>query len=308
MIKKITLDENYSRAKLVKKEKPTLCPYTRDMEPNQDEFETVFFPSDGNKRVKTEGYFKKSYKNKPLISIITVVFNEEKRLEETILSVLNQTYDNVEYIIIDGGSSDGTMDIIKTHEDKIDYWVSEKDEGIYDAWNKGVKSSNGEWIGFVSAGDCYLPDALENYVACINQACTIDYISSKNILCNDDKKFLRTIGSAWKWDVFKRFMNVAHVGSLHNQKLFDTYGLYDTRFRICGDYELLLRAGSSLKTLFLNHITCMMRVGGISDGGLEVFKEAYKAKTIHKSRGVYQAKVDMLIAIIKWFIRQKIWY
>ncbi|AEI14058.1 glycosyl transferase family 2 [Flexistipes sinusarabici DSM 4947] len=91
----------------------------------------------------------------PLISIITVVFNGEKYLEETIQSVINQTYPNVEYIIIDGGSTDGTLDIIKKYEHAIDYWVSEPDKGIYDAMNKGIKASNGNWVNFMNAGDSF---------------------------------------------------------------------------------------------------------------------------------------------------------
>ena len=78
---------------------------------------------------------------KPLISIITVIYNDGKKLEETILSILSQTYDNLEFIIIDGSSTDGTIDIIKKYEDKIDYWISEKDSGIFDAMNKGIKIS-----------------------------------------------------------------------------------------------------------------------------------------------------------------------
>jgi len=100
--------------------------------------------------------------NKPLVSIITVVYNGEKYLEETIKSVINQTYNNVEYIIIDGGSTDGTLEIIKKYEDAIDYWVSEKDAGIYDAMNKGIERASGEWINFMNAGDgFYSTDVLQ---------------------------------------------------------------------------------------------------------------------------------------------------
>lgn len=91
----------------------------------------------------------------PLITIITVAYNAVKDIENTILSVLNQTYPNIEYIIIDGGSTDGTLDIIKKYEDKISYWVSEADKGIYDAMNKGALKATGEWLNFMNAGDTF---------------------------------------------------------------------------------------------------------------------------------------------------------
>ncbi len=104
---------------------------------------------------------KKSQKDKPLITIITIVFNGEKFLEDAIKSVINQTYDNIEYIIIDGNSKDGTLDIIKKYESKIDLWISEPDEGIYDAMNKGIGLANGEVIGLLNADDYYESDSLE---------------------------------------------------------------------------------------------------------------------------------------------------
>ena len=101
----------------------------------------------------TKGYFKTSSKEKPLISIITVVLNGEKQLDRTIQSVLYQTYNNIEYIIIDGGSTDRTIDIISKYKKTIDYWACEKDDGLYDAMNKGIDIATGEWINFMNAGD-----------------------------------------------------------------------------------------------------------------------------------------------------------
>ena len=95
-----------------------------------------------------------------MISVITVSYNAVSTIEQTILSVINQTYSNIEYIIIDGGSTDGTIDIIRRYEDKIAYWVSEPDRGIYDAMNKGASKANGEYIAFLNSDDWYELDAV----------------------------------------------------------------------------------------------------------------------------------------------------
>lgn len=93
---------------------------------------------------------------RPTVSVITAVFNGESHIEETILSVINQTYRNIEYIIIDGGSTDGTVEIIKKYEKKIKYWISEKDKGISDAFNKGILQSTGDYINFQGDGDGFV--------------------------------------------------------------------------------------------------------------------------------------------------------
>ena len=93
--------------------------------------------------------------NTPLITVVTVVYNGVEFLEKTILNVLGQDYPNIDYIIIDGGSTDGTLDIIRKYEDKISKWISEPDQGIYDAMNKGIKLATGEWINFMNAGDYF---------------------------------------------------------------------------------------------------------------------------------------------------------
>jgi hypothetical protein len=92
---------------------------------------------------------------KPLISVITIVFNGEEKLEQTIQSVINQKCDNFEYIIIDGGSTDRTLEIINKYDDKINYWISEEDKGIYDAMNKGIAAANGKWLNFMNCGDLF---------------------------------------------------------------------------------------------------------------------------------------------------------
>ncbi len=159
------LDPAYSTTRLVTLETPIVenLPVAK--------FETMLFlPEVEGRKVegglRTQGHFKKSLLDKPLITIITVVFNDKKHLEDTILSVINQTYDNVEYIVIDGGSIDGTVDIIKKYENQIDYWVSEKDEGIYYAMNKGISSATGSWINFMNSGDKFTSSTVLKEIVC----------------------------------------------------------------------------------------------------------------------------------------------
>lgn len=143
---------NYSTIKNLTSEKPS--------EEFLKKTDTLLFLPANNFRIdegglRTKGYFKKNLPDKPLITVITVVYNGVEKLEQTILSVLNQSYDNVEYIIIDGGSKDGTIDVIRKYEDYIDYWVSEKDDGIYDAMNKGIDLAMGKWLNFMNCGDIF---------------------------------------------------------------------------------------------------------------------------------------------------------
>jgi glycosyltransferase involved in cell wall biosynthesis len=299
----ISLDKNHSTTRLVTKEKPEIL-YNSSYKFKR----FLFFPTSEGRRIegglRTKGYFKRSYNGKALISIITVVLNGEDHLEETILSVINQTYDNVEYIIIDGGSTDGTLDIIKRYTDKIDYWISEKDRGIYDAWNKAIQISCGQWIGFLGSDDFYELNAVQIYVESINLYSEVEFISSQSYFCTKDKKIIRKVGKAWNWKDFSIYMNTAHVGSLHHMSLFENYGIYDINFRVCGDYELLLRAGNKLKAGFVNQTLCNTRIGGISHGGTsEIFEEIYQAKFINNTRPTsLHIYIDTLWARLKWII------
>ena len=238
----------------------------------------------------------------PLISIITVVFNGEKYLEETIQSVINQTYPNVEYIIIDGGSTDGTLDIIKKYEHAIDYWVSEPDRGIYDAMNKGIVLKMGKWVAFLGAGDVYTDYATQTYVNEIWQSEDIEYISSK-IGITKGENFLRTVGCKWDWKIFSKYMNVGHVGSMHNEQLFKKLGLFDIKYNIAGDYDFLLRSGDKLRALFIDQVLAYMDAKGVSNSNIKVFKETYEAKIKNKSRSKLLSKIDMYVGIFKWRLR-----
>lgn len=239
-----------------------------------------------------------------LISIITATYNAGEVLEDSIKSVLSQNYSNIEYIIIDGGSTDNTLNIINKYKESISYWISEPDCGIYDAWNKGIRLAKGDWIAFLGADDIYVPDAISSYVKLIN--CSnenTEFISSRVELIDLNKNKLRVIGKQWNWADFKIYMSVAHVGSMHSKRLFKKYGNYDLDFKIVGDYEMLLRSKGELRARYLDQVTVKMQLGGVSNQSSGVLKEVFKAKLKLGIRNYWLASYDMFFAYFKYFIR-----
>ena len=241
----------------------------------------------------------------PLVSIITAVFNGEKYLEQTIKSVLNQTYARIQYIIIDGGSTDGTPDIIQKYDDRISCWLSEPDNGVYDAWNKGLDSAKGQWIAFVGSDDILYDTAVELYMQHIFQTgiAEIEYVSSKAEIVEDDLAVLRTIGQPWKWEKFQRYHNIVHVGSLHNRRLFAKYGRFNNQYKIAGDYEFLLRAGKHLKAAFMDRVTVKMRCNGISNTTRALY-EARQAKTHSGGRNRFLSFWEYCIGYAKFVLKE----
>jgi glycosyltransferase involved in cell wall biosynthesis len=229
-ISMICLDEKYSTTRLVAKEKPEI------VNNSEDKFESVLFLPEGESRkgeggLRSKGLFKKSYEDKPLISIVTVVFNGEQFLEETIQSVINQTYDNVEYIVIDGGSSDGTLDIIKKYEDRVDYWVSEKDKGIYDAMNKGIDLSTGKWMNFMNAGDTFYSSTILKEQTKFFQNDNLSLIYGNTFLSMGKLKKPHSID----------WLNYGMI-AVHQSMFFKKHELrYNLYYKIAGDYHLVLQ-------------------------------------------------------------------
>lgn len=202
----------------------------------------------------------------PKVSIITVCLNSANTIRDTIESVINQTYQNIEYIIIDGGSTDGTIDIIREYEPCITKWVSEPDNGIYDAMNKGIKMATGEIIGIVnsddyleleavrSVGDMYLVhqdgDVFHGRVRIINNL-------------NDIKYIIASAEDVYKQNNFK--MKIPHGGVFITKGCYLENGLYNVNYKIGADHDLLLRLiKSNKKFVFVNQVISNMRLGGVS--------------------------------------------
>jgi glycosyltransferase involved in cell wall biosynthesis len=258
--------------------------------------------AEGGRHVSTRDWVAGS---SPLITIITVVFNGAATIEKTILSVSGQSFRNFEYIVVDAASNDGTIGILERLSDRIDYWRSEPDAGIYDAWNKGVRWARGQWIGFLGADDEYYADALENYARFLSSHDdgTLQYASSRLDLVRDGR-VLATVGKAWSWPAFSRYMTVAHVGSLHHRSLFEQYGLFDAGYRICGDYELLLRPRAALRAGFLATTTARMALGGVSNlKPRAVLIETARAKRTSGGRPAWLCAVEFQYAVANAIFR-----
>jgi glycosyltransferase involved in cell wall biosynthesis len=200
--------------------------------------------------------------NKPKISIITVVFNGEKYLEETIQSIINQTYENIEYIIIDGGSTDGTIDIIKKYEDKIDYWISKSDKGIYDAMNKGIDKASGEWINFMNAGDIFYNNNILEKVFDKNISKEIKCIYGDVLI---DYDTFNTIKIAADLTKLNRGMQFSHQSLFVNSNYHKKYK-FDIQFKSAADYNFIYTAYiNKISFLYKNLIISKVKNGGLSD-------------------------------------------
>jgi glycosyltransferase involved in cell wall biosynthesis len=246
----------------------------------------------------------------PLFSIVTVVFNGAKTLQATIESVSGQTFRNFEYIVLDGASSDGTVALLGKNSSRINYWKSEPDSGIYCAWNKALSIIRGEWVAFLGADDVYYPDALGQYAKLINAlpAGSLHYVSSRVELVKRDE-VVRTIGFGWSWPAFSRYMTVAHVGSMHHRSLFRDYGHFDESYRLCADYELLLRPRERLRAAFLDQITAKMALGGISNAHASLaLTEQERAKRATGGRAAWLCALERKTAHVKDKCRSLLWY
>jgi glycosyltransferase involved in cell wall biosynthesis len=239
--------------------------------------------------------------NRPLVSVITAVYNAEQYLAECLESVLNQDYPCVEHIIIDGGSRDGTLSILERYSHRIAFWKSEPDKGIYDAWNKGLKAARGEWICFLGADDELLPYAISSYMALAELNSNVEFLSSR-IRIVYQQGFEKIAGEPWTWSQFARFMCAAHVGSMHRRSLFERYGIFDTSYKSAADYEFLLRARGELKAAFTPAVTATMRAGGVS-ASRQALREKAKAKIVTGGRGRILTSIELAFDDMQYMVR-----
>lgn len=194
------------------------------------------------------------------ISVVTVCYNSAAYLEEAMASVLSQDYDNFEYIVIDGGSTDGTLEIIRKHEDRLACWISEPDRGIYDAMNKGIARASGDIVGMINSDDGYLPGALKKVAAAFEGRSLDDHILWGDMMYGDER-----IPGWREWNL-KRGAFAPHPSMFCPKRIYDRIGTYSPDYKILADYDFMYRAIHCwrIKPVYLPEPLAFFRPGGLA--------------------------------------------
>ena len=232
-----------------------------------------------------------------IISIITVCYNSANTIEETICSVLGQDYPNIEYIVIDGGSNDGTQKIIEKYRDKISVYISERDEGIYDAMNKGIQHAKGEVIGLLNADDLYAAQNVISKIANVFKESSIEacYGDLVYFSQNDPNRVVRYWKSSdYRAGLFSRGWNPPHPTFFVRREYYQRCGVFDTTYSMGNDVELMMRflEKHHLRVVYLPLLLVKMRLGGVSNRAL---------KNIYiQNKNIFQAAKNLGINISVW--------
>lgn len=232
-----------------------------------------------------------------LITIITVCYNSEKTIKDTIESVLNQTYKNIEYIIIDGKSTDKTLEIIESYEEKakekkINYkFISEIDEGIYDAMNKGISLANGELIGIINSDDWYELNSVEKILSKYNKNDDFLIITGERRKYTFDKIYRKTIKN--KKDIEKyihKIMPINHPATFVHRNVYKKVGKFDTKYKLSADYDFIYRSyKNKVNFYFCDDVIANMRDDGATGQSKNMYISAKEDYLIRKKENVYFA-------------------
>ncbi len=200
----------------------------------------------------------------PRLSIILATWQAESTLERCLQSIIEQEFTDWELLLADGASSDGTVDLINKYEQHIAWWQSEQDDGIYDAWNQALQRARGEYVCFIGADDAWAdPGSLARIFTAIGSH-EYDIVTSRGLFFNSDTEKSFTFGSAWDYKRVGPRIIVCHPGLLHRRSLFQSYGLFDTHYRITGDLDFLLRLPRDLRTLHADSTSIVVEMAGVS--------------------------------------------
>jgi glycosyltransferase involved in cell wall biosynthesis len=242
--------------------------------------------------LRTKNIIKRSQENMPLITVVTVVRNGEKTLEETILSVINQTYINVEYIIVDGASTDETIDIIRKYEDRIDYWMSEFDNGVYYAMNKGIDLATGEWINFMNSGDRFCTNEILEDIFRVSRNSDVIFGD-----CIADDKIAKAYIVAGTLEELKKCKPFCHQSMFVKTSIQKKYK-FNCKYKICADYDFV-------KSIFEDKVLfeyvpisiSLFACGGISTSGALAYKENALINGLYKKKYWYINYIFFILCV-----------
>lgn len=248
----------------------------------------------------------------PKISVIIAVYNGARTLQQCLDSVTQQEYPYIELIVVDGGSDDGTVDLLKANHNKISYWISESDSGIYHAWNKALVHATGDWVCFLGADDFLWNERTIADIATDLQRLppNVRVAYGQIMLLTHEGNRIHPLGDPWDKakERFRHVMSIPHQAVMHRRSMFDLNGHFDQSFRIAGDYELLLRELKAADAVFLpNQIVTGMRIGGISSdpkNSLKALNEIRRAQRMHGQR--LPGRV-WLAAVLRVYLRTIMW-
>lgn len=248
----------------------------------------------------------------PLISVVIAVYNGKATLQQCLDSVTQQTYVHTELIVVDGGSTDSTVDLIEANSQRIAYWISEPDRGIYNAWNKALAQAKGDWICFLGADD-YFRDAqvlarMAEQLVLVQPDIRVVY--GQIMLLNNNDAELYAVGEPWAHikGRFRQFMCVPHPAAMHRRGLFVEHGNFDETFRIAGDYELLLRELKTNDALFIEGIVMTaMRQGGVSTDPSNTLLGLREVRLAQIKNGLRWPGAIWLLALARTYIRLFLW-
>jgi glycosyltransferase involved in cell wall biosynthesis len=246
------------------------------------------------------------------ITIITVCYNRQATIEKAIKSVLEQKYDNIEYIIIDGNSTDGTKEIIESYGDRINQYISEPDKGMYDAINKGLKLATGDVIGLMHSDDeFYDKNAVTRIAARFEHEPSMDGVYGDGVYVSNDaeERLIRDrIGGVFSLKKVKSGWLPLHPTVYLKKTIVDKYGLYNLDFKIASDTEFLLRYlyKYKIKMGYINEYIVKMRMGGMSTNAKRAFEVLYEDYKIYKFHGLaafYVVFLKKTIALRQYLVQ-----
>lgn len=214
------------------------------------------------------------------ITLITVCFNSEKTIKDTLESVLKQTYKDYEYLIVDGKSKDNTLDIIKEYEPKFKgrlKWISEKDKGLYDAMNKGIKLSTGDVIGILNSDDIFASDNVLKTIANAFKKKKCDASYSDLVFMDEETMKIPERYFISKTGNYKLGWHPPHPTLYVKKEIYDKFGLYNQDYRIAADYDFMLRImKNNVKMTYIPEVLIHMRSGGVSTNGIKGYIKSFK--------------------------------